>query len=132
MRKPPKDNSKALAAFRVKKAEIDFMLARIKTLSDGYFGADHDTLNWGHVGDLEFYAQQLQRITDAAFSEGEHAKAAGKQVMVFNYGIGIFGRAITCILVDGDYYVYGVTENGYPRVAPSIGMARAIAAAALR
>ena len=132
MPKPPMDNSKALAAFRAKKAEIDAMLARIKMLSDGYFGADHDTLHWGHVGDLEFYAQQLQRITDAAFSEGEHAKAAGKQVVVFNYGIGIFGRAINCILVDGDYYVYGVTENGYPRVVPSLAMARAVAAAALR
>ena len=52
MPKPPMDNSKALAAFRAKKAEIDAMLARIKMLSDGYFGADHDTLHWGHVGDL--------------------------------------------------------------------------------
>ena len=131
MRNRQTDNSKALAAFIARKAEIDAMLARIKALSDEHFHANPDTLHWGHVGDLEFYAQQLRRITDAAFSEGEHAEAAGKQVEVFNYGIGIFGRAITCILVDGDYYVYGVTQNGYPRVVPSIGMAREVAASAL-
>jgi hypothetical protein len=27
-----------------------------------------------------------------------------------------------------DFYVYGVTENGDPRVCPSLGMAREVAA----
>ena len=27
-----------------------------------------------------------------------------------------------------DYYVYGVTQNGDPRVCPSLGMAREVAA----
>lgn len=27
-----------------------------------------------------------------------------------------------------DYYVYGVTKNGDPRVCPSLGMAREVAA----
>jgi hypothetical protein len=29
---------------------------------------------WGHVGTLEHYAEQLKRITDMAFKEGEHAE----------------------------------------------------------
>ena len=70
----PKDNSKALAAFMAKKAEIDTMLERLATLSADHFNADPDALHWGHVGNLEFYASQLRRITDAAFKEGEHAE----------------------------------------------------------
>jgi hypothetical protein len=30
-------------------------------------------------------------------------------------------------LVRGEYYVYGVTMSGDPRVVPSIGMAREVA-----
>jgi hypothetical protein len=70
----PKDNSKALAAFMTKKAEIDTMLERLASLSADHFNADPDTLHWGHVGNLEFYASQLRRVTDAAFHEGEHAE----------------------------------------------------------
>lgn len=33
-------------------------------------------------------------------------------------------------LVDGEYYVYGVTLSGDPRVCPSLGMAREVAASA--
>jgi hypothetical protein len=70
----PKDNSKALAAFLAKKAEIDAMLVRIANLSDDHFGADPDKVNWGDVGSLEDYARHLRRITDAAFREGKHAE----------------------------------------------------------
>ena len=69
-----KDNSKALAAFMAKKAEIDTMLERLNALSADHFNADPDALHWGHVGNLEFYASQLRRVTDAAFREGEHAE----------------------------------------------------------
>jgi len=31
-------------------------------------------------------------------------------------------------LADGEYYVYGVTLSGDPRVCPSLGMAREVAA----
>ena len=74
MRKRSTDNSKALAAFIAKKAEIDTMLTRLASLSAEHFNADPDTIHWGHVGNLEFYASQLRRITDAAFREGEHAE----------------------------------------------------------
>ena len=69
-----RDNSEALAAFIAKKAGIDTMLARLAALSTNHFDADPDSVNWGHVGTLEFYATQLKRITDSAFREGEHAE----------------------------------------------------------
>ena len=69
-----KDNSKALAAFIAKKAEIDTMLERLAGLSADHFNTNPDTLHWGHVGNLEFYASQLRRVTDAALREGEHAE----------------------------------------------------------
>ena len=68
------DNSKAVAAFIAKKAEIDAMLARLTALSEDHFDVDVETLNWGHVGNLEHYASLLMRINDAAFCEGEHAE----------------------------------------------------------
>lgn len=68
------DNSKAVAAFMVKKAEIDAMLQRLQALSDDHFDADPETVHWGHVGTLSQYAELLKRITDSAFHEGEHAE----------------------------------------------------------
>lgn len=67
------DKQTALDAFIARKAEIDTMLERIKTLSEEHFGYAHDDINWGHVGTLDHYADLLKRITDAAFKEGEHA-----------------------------------------------------------
>ncbi len=69
-----KDNSEAVDAFIAKKAEIDTMLARLAGLSADHFNTNPDTLHWGHVGNLEFYASQIRRVTDAAFREGEHAE----------------------------------------------------------
>jgi hypothetical protein len=74
MHKPRKDNSEALAAFITKKAEIDTMLERLAALSATQFNVDPETLHWGHVGDLGFYASKLRRITDSAFREGEYAE----------------------------------------------------------
>jgi hypothetical protein len=68
------DNSKALAVFMVKKAEIDAMLQRLQALSDDHFDADPELIHWGHVGTLSHYAELLKRITDSAFHEGEHAE----------------------------------------------------------
>ncbi|MDB5582918.1 MAG: hypothetical protein JWR80_8094 [Bradyrhizobium sp.] len=45
-------------------------------------------------------------------------------IKIFDYGSGI-----ECWQLDGEFYVYGVTIGGDPRVVPSEGMARAIAAA---
>jgi hypothetical protein len=71
--RPAIDNSKALAAFMARKADIDAMLSRLQGLSDDHFNAHPDDINWGDVGALENYASLLKRITDSAFGEGEHA-----------------------------------------------------------
>ena len=68
------DNSEALSAFIGKKAEIDAMLVRLTALSDEHFNAHPDEVTWGHVNTLEHYASLLERITDSAFGEGEHAR----------------------------------------------------------
>lgn len=73
MHRRHKDNREAVEAFLAKKAEIDTMLARLTTLSAEHFNTDPETLHWGHVGNLEFYASILKRVTDSAFREGEHA-----------------------------------------------------------
>ena len=72
--KARRNEEAALNAFIGKKAEIDEMLARLQGLSDDHFNTHPDELNWGHVGTLEHYASILKRITDSAFSEGEHAE----------------------------------------------------------
>jgi len=74
MHKRHPDNSKALAAFLAKKAEIDTMLTRLTALSAYHFNAEPDRVNWGDVGTLGFYATQLKHITDSAFREGEYAE----------------------------------------------------------
>ena len=64
----------ALDAYIARKAEIDTMLARLKALSDDHFNVVPDDIDWGHVGTLAHYAELLKRITDSAFTEGEHAE----------------------------------------------------------
>jgi hypothetical protein len=68
-----KSKEEALAAFVSKKAEIDAMLTRLRSLSDDHFGYSPDEITWGHVGTLEHYAELLKRVTDSAFRVGEHA-----------------------------------------------------------
>jgi hypothetical protein len=66
-------NDKARATFLSAKAEIDTRLERLKGLSDDHFHANPDEIHWGHVGDLQRYANLLREMTDIAFSEGECA-----------------------------------------------------------
>jgi hypothetical protein len=68
-----KSKEQALAAFVSKKAEIDAMLIRLQGLSDDHFGYSPDEITWSHAEGLAHYAELLKRITDQAFSEGEHA-----------------------------------------------------------
>jgi hypothetical protein len=72
----PKNNTRsnedALAAFVQRKAEIDTMLSRLQGLSEEHFGVAPDEVSWSHVGSLEHHAELLERVTDMAFSEGEH------------------------------------------------------------
>ncbi len=64
----------ALDAYIAKRAEIDTMLNRLKTLSDDHFNVGPEEIDWGHVGILAHYVDLLKRITDSAFKEGEHAE----------------------------------------------------------
>ena len=66
-------NDKALAAFVAAQTEIDARLERLKALSDEHFNVQPNEIHWGHVGDLQRYAELLRQITDAAFKEGEFA-----------------------------------------------------------
>ncbi len=72
--KPVQSGLTAPAAFQAKNAEIASMLARLQALSAADFKMSPDEIDWGHVGTLNHYASLLKRITDAAFSEGEHAE----------------------------------------------------------
>jgi hypothetical protein len=69
-----RSREQALAAFVTKKAEIDTMLVRLQALSDDHFGYSPDDVTWDHVGTLGYYAELLNRVTDSAFKEGEHAE----------------------------------------------------------
>jgi hypothetical protein len=72
--KPDQSGSTAPAAFQAKNAEIAAMLARLQALSAADFEMNPNEIDWGHVGTLNHYASLLKRVTDAAFSEGEHAE----------------------------------------------------------
>lgn len=72
--KASRNKEAALDAFIGKKAEIDEMLVRLASLSNDHFDTHPDEVNWGHVGTLEHYTSLLKRVTDSAFSEGEHAE----------------------------------------------------------
>lgn len=67
----PKTNDTALAAFIVRKAEIDAALDRIRAASDDHFFASPEDVHWGHVTALADHAALLKQITDAVFNEGE-------------------------------------------------------------
>ena len=72
--KPDERGATAPAAFQAKNAEIAAMLARLQALSAADFEMKPNEIDWGHVGTLGHYTNLLKRITDAAFSEGEHAE----------------------------------------------------------
>ena len=60
-----------------------------------------------------------------------NSRSAATPTPVFNYGSGIFGRMIECYRIGDEFFLYGVTASGDPRVLPSIGMAREVAASAM-
>ena len=60
-----------------------------------------------------------------------NSKPARASTQVFAYGLGIFGRLIECYRIGDEFFLYGVTASGDPRVLPSLGMAREVAASAM-
>ena len=66
------NNAGALAAFVVRKAEIDTILTRLAALSAEHFKCSPE-VTWADVGTLGSYLERLRVVSDAAFHEGEHA-----------------------------------------------------------
>lgn len=62
----------AIDAFIEHKIAIEAALARLTELADDHFNVSPHEIHWGHVGDLAETAEQLKRITDRHFREGEH------------------------------------------------------------
>ena len=60
-----------------------------------------------------------------------NSRSAATPTLVFSYGTGTFGRMIECYRIGNEFFLYGVTASGDPRVLPSIGMAREVAASAM-
>ena len=73
------DNTKALAAFVGRKAEIDAMLARLQALSADHFNLSPEEVNSGDVGTLEHYASLLRRITDVLAPPPEATRPAARE-----------------------------------------------------
>ena len=60
-----------------------------------------------------------------------NSKPAPAPTQVFSHDPGIFGRTIECYRIGDEFFLYGVTASGDPRVLPSLGMAREVAASAM-
>jgi len=69
-----KNKEKALDSFIQHKANIDALLARLQSASAEHFNTDPENINWGDVGTLDGIEEQLQRLSDMVFKEGEYAQ----------------------------------------------------------
>jgi len=67
------NQEQCLEAFIAKKAEFDALLADLQRMSDDHFGADAETVLWGHAGTLEHWNSRLREVADAYFKRGEFA-----------------------------------------------------------
>jgi len=73
-----KKKQTALDAFLARKFEIDDMLARLQVLSDDHFDLAPDEVNWAHVGDIGWTAEQLRGITDRVFNRTRNEYSTDK------------------------------------------------------
>lgn len=62
-----------IESYVAKVSHIDAMLKRLQTACDDHFYNNPDDIHWGHVGDVSAIEEQLQRLSDMVFKEGEHA-----------------------------------------------------------
>ncbi len=71
----PHNNDQAPGAQRLRRRQdrLRGLLARLQRLSDNHFAVLPDEMTWSHVTSITDSAALLRRITDAWFSEGEHA-----------------------------------------------------------
>lgn len=66
-----KENAAEIYIKRV--SEIQEMLTKLKNTTEEFFERDPYLVNWGHVGDVNYIADQLREICDRVYKEGEHA-----------------------------------------------------------
>ena len=67
------NNIKATEKYINLMASIKEQLARLEQASDDHFFADAESINWGHVGNLESIDSDIKHICDRVFSDGEYA-----------------------------------------------------------
>lgn len=64
-------NAKAIDAFIRHKAKLDEAIAKIMAASDDFLGLIPDEIHWGHVGDMEAFADAAAAIADKITGTGE-------------------------------------------------------------
>lgn len=52
----------ALDSFMAKHHELGQMIKELTERQENFYDANPDTLNWGHVGDLDHYIMLMKRI----------------------------------------------------------------------
>ncbi len=67
------NQQKSLEAFMAAKAEFDALVAELQQMSADHFGADPETVLWGHADMLKDWNTRLRNITDAYHRRGEYA-----------------------------------------------------------
>jgi hypothetical protein len=68
------NQQRSLEAFMAAKAEFDAMVAELQAMSADHFGADPETVVWGHAEMLKDWNTRLRQITDAYHRRGEYAE----------------------------------------------------------
>ncbi|MBW6401812.1 hypothetical protein KPL78_28450 [Roseomonas sp. HJA6] len=68
-----RNQERSLAAFLVKKAEFDALLAEFTQASEDHFGANPETVLWGEAAWLSDASAKLKDIADQHFRRGEYA-----------------------------------------------------------
>lgn len=68
-----KQKEDALNAYIGKVSNIQEMIQRLTKAADDHFDTHPDDIHWGHVGNVSGIEEQLKRICDQVFKEGEHA-----------------------------------------------------------
>ena len=68
------NQQQSLELFLARKAEFDALLADLQRMSDDHFGADPETVLWGHAATLEHWNSRLREVADSYFKRGEFAE----------------------------------------------------------
>ncbi len=67
--------SPALKVFIAHKIEIDTALSRLRDLNDNHFNVPREKVEWRHVVELAYCVEQLNKLVEHVFNEGEFAES---------------------------------------------------------